>query len=194
MANECGTDTEVGIAAMRRLMRRARALDATRPVTFCAAGGAQDHLAFDEADMVCVNLYPGTFADLDPASGAFHIADMESRVAGPMAQQLREVCSLYPSKPVLVTEYGARSITGMHGDAPCTEEHHSAYIEAVWRGIRASPGVAGGVLWSWADYYHQRDFVGLTSPMPFGPFGVVTGNRKPKLPLQALARIYAGSA
>ncbi len=194
VANECGTETEVGIRAMRQLMRRARELDSTRLAFFVAAGTGEGHLAFDEADFVGVNLYPGLFERQHPEAIARHIADMETRVTRPMIDKLKRTRALYPDKPIVVTEFGARSIPGLHGDAPYTEEHHAAYLEAAWRGIREGPEIVGGVLWAWADYYHQRDFVGFTSPMPFGPFGAVTVDRKPKLALQALARMYGGTA
>lgn len=191
MANECGTDLEVGIAAMRRLMRRARDLDGTRLVTFVATGDLGKHLAFEEADLVCFNLYPGELSAA-PESKAYHIADLEEKVRRAMTAQLGYVRRCFPDKPLLVTEFGARSIPGMHGDAPYTEERHAAYLEAAWQGILDTPGVIGGIVWSWADYYHQRDFVGATSPMPFGPFGVVTVDRRPKAGLYALARMYGG--
>lgn len=191
MANECGTDLEVGIAAMRRLMRRARELDRTRLVTFVATGDLGKHRAFEEADLVCVNRYPGELTR-EPESKAYHIADLPARVREEMTRQLRYVQSCFPDKPVLVTEFGSRSIPGMRGDAPYTEDRHAAYLEAAWQGILDTPEIVGGVVWSWADYYHQRDFVGHTSPMPFGPFGVVTVDRRPKQPLYALARMYGG--
>ena len=48
MANECVTDREPGLSAMRRLMRRTRELDATRLVTFVVdSQDARKHLAFE---------------------------------------------------------------------------------------------------------------------------------------------------
>jgi hypothetical protein len=45
------------------------------------------------------------------------------------------------------------------------------------------------VLWSWADYYHRRSFVQYAV---FGPYGVVTVDRRPKAALRALADMYGG--
>jgi beta-galactosidase/beta-glucuronidase len=190
MANECGTDTEVGIAAMRRLMRRTRELDATRLVTFVAAGDAQAHQAFDEADFVAVNLYHGLFhGDL-----AQHIADMDARVRQPTEEQLRRVTGYVGDKPVAVTEFGTHGIHGLRGDARFSEDYQAAYIEAVWQAIAHVPGVVGGVLWCWADYFHRRDFFGSGKGQmlqsPYGPYGVVTVDRQPKESLRALARMY----
>ena len=48
---------------------------------------------------------------------------------------------------------------------------------------------SGGVLWSWADYYHCRSFVQYAV---FGPYGVVTVDRRPKAALATLTRMYGG--
>lgn len=191
MANECGTQTQVGASAMRRLMRRARELDTSRLITYVSAGDARADPAYAEADIVCNNVYYGVFGE----GLAQHLADMETRVAGPTEAHLRKVCEYYADKPVLITEFGARSFVGQRGDAPYTEDHHAAWLEAAWRGISAVPGVVGGVVWSWADYYHQRAFYGHNSPTVHGPFGVVGVERAPKpVVLAALARMFDGKA
>jgi beta-glucuronidase len=95
----------------------------------------------------------------------------------------------FPNKPVLVTEYGTRGVPGLHGDMAYTEEHQAALNEAVWRAILDCTECSGGVLWCWADYYHRRTF---NDNGPFGCFGVVTVDRRPKVALSALARMYGG--
>jgi beta-glucuronidase len=185
MANECGTDTEVGIAAMRRLLRTAKVLDSTRLVTFVAAGDARLHLAFDEADFVGVNIYWGIFTPDKPR----RMAEFSAKVTEPTAAHLRALCEHFQMKPVVVTEFGGQGIYGMRGDAAFTEDYQAAYIMAVWRAIQSVPGVAGGVLWCWADYYHRRDFITYA---PYGPYGVVTVDRKAKVSLMALIQMFGG--
>jgi beta-glucuronidase len=90
----------------------------------------------------------------------------------------------------LITEFGAMGHTGTHGDAASTEDFQARYISTVWDAIAGNHDVAGGVLWSWADYYHRRHFQSLGA---FGPFGVVTVDRQPKEALKALSRAYGGS-
>ncbi len=184
MANECGTDTEVGIAAMRRLLRTAKALDSTRLVTFVAAGDARQHLAFDEADFVSVNTYLGIFTPERPR----RIAEFPAKVTEPTAAHLRAWREHFRGKPILVTEFGGQGIRGVRGDTAFTEDYQAAYIEAVWQAI-VDAGIAGGVLWCWADYYHRRDFITYA---PYGPYGVVTVDRKAKASLKTLARMFGG--
>jgi beta-glucuronidase len=77
----------------------------------------------------------------------------------------------------------------MHGDIYFSEEFQAAYIERIWQGIRSVPGVSGAVLWCWADYYHRKYLINYAA---YGPYGVVTVDRKPKKALEALTRMYGG--
>ena len=189
MCNECATDNPVGIEAMRRLMRLARRLDATRLVTFVVAGDVRKHLAFDEADFVCTNLYFGLFSE----DLAHHVADMPVRVTQATREHLSLVKDAFGNKPLVVTEFGSHGIHGLHGDVRFSEDYQAAYIRAAWDAFMAVPEVAGGVLWCWADYYHRRGFFGTGGPMyqaPFGPYGAVTVDRAEKQSLPQLERIY----
>ncbi|MBW7460327.1 hypothetical protein K0U00_40320, partial [Paenibacillus sepulcri] len=62
-----------------------------------------------------------------------------------------------------------------------------------WRAI-GNAGIQGGIVWSWADYYHRRDFYdsdgGLKWSAPYGPFGVVTIDRKEKEGYRTLSRLF----
>jgi beta-galactosidase/beta-glucuronidase len=186
MANESKTDNEVGIKVMRSLIRRTKELDPTRPVTFVTEpGSVREHRAYEEADLVATNMYFGTF--VGPI--AEHVAQLEDRVRRPSDDHLRSQLSAFPDKPLLITEFGAVGIPGMHGDVASTEDFQAAYIKTVWQAIAAVPEVSGGVLWSWADYYHRRHFQNNGA---FGAFGAVTIDRRPKAALKALAEVYGG--
>ena len=138
-----------------------------------------------------MNLYPGVFQ----GGMARHLADLEARVTVPLIERVRALRKRFPGKPIVVTEYGAGGIRGLRGDARLTEDHQAAYIRAAWQAIANAPGVAGGVLWCWADYYHRlMGPRGLAFWSPHGPYGVVTVDRRPKRSLAELARLYGGSA
>jgi beta-galactosidase/beta-glucuronidase len=186
MANESQTAKPAGIAVMRKLIRRAKALDPTRLVTFViATEDAKPHAAYEEADLIAINVYKGVF-DRDIS---LHTNDLDARVTRPSAEYIRRQLAAFPNKPVLVTEYGTRGVPGLHGDMVYSEDHQAALNEAAWRAIQECKGCSGGVLWCWADYYHRRTF---NDNGPFGCFGVVTVDRRPKAGLAALARMYGG--
>ncbi|MBW7462156.1 hypothetical protein K0U00_49715, partial [Paenibacillus sepulcri] len=119
--NESGTNREVGIAAMRRLIRRTRELDATRLVTFATTGSGGHH-AFEEADLVCVNLYYGVFFH---RRLAFDISEFDEVVRIPTEEHLRETASQYPDKPVLMSEFGTHGILGLRGNERFSETYQA---------------------------------------------------------------------
>jgi beta-glucuronidase len=108
----------------------------------------------------------------------------------PVGQDIRtRQLAAFPDKPLLITEFGARGVPGVHGDVDYTEDFQAASMQAAWRAIQNCPEASGGVLWSWADYYHRRAFIAYAV---FGPYGVVTVDRRPKAALGALAKMYGG--
>ncbi|MFC1558436.1 glycoside hydrolase family 2 protein [candidate division KSB1 bacterium] len=186
MANECLTDNEIGITVMRELIRLAKSLDGTRLVTFVACDDPRKHLAYDEADIVCINKYNGIFI----GNICSHIDQIDSLGYNPTVDELTLYSKYYGDKPILITEFGTQGIKNIHGDVRYTEEFQAVYIEKIWDAIQSVPGISGGVLWSWADYYHRKYLINYAA---FGPYGVVTVDRKPKKSLEALARMYGGS-
>jgi beta-glucuronidase len=187
MANESKTDNEVGTKVMRSLIRRTKQLDPTRLVTFVTApGSVREHRAFEEADLVATNMYHGSLS----GPLAEHRDQLEARARRPTEEHLRRELSAFPDKPLLITEFGAMGLHSLHGDVATTEDFQADYLRAVWTAISGTPDVSGGVLWSWADYNHRRS---STSLGPYGAYGAVTIDRKPKAALKALAAMYGGS-
>ncbi len=190
MANECVTSNEVGITVMRDLLKLTKTLDPTRLATFVAGGDPAGHLGFDEADIVCFNEY--FICD--------HISQLDSAVYKRLSKDLALARSNFPDKPIVITEFGRQGVKGIHGDVFYSEEFQAAYIESNWKALKENPSISGGIVWTWADYYHEQHFALHTSygfygviNANYGPFGVVTGDRKQKKSLEALARMYGGS-
>lgn len=184
MANESPTHTPLGIRTLRTLIRRTRELDPTRLVTFVAShGDLRRHAAFAEADLVGANVYAGTLHE----PMANRLAEVEEHVYRATRDYLREAVQAFPDKPLLVTEFGTKGVRGLRGDAPFTEDMQAECIRAAWRAIWENAELAGGVLWCWADYYHRRDFIEYAA---FGPYGVVTVDRKPKRALEVLTELF----
>jgi len=186
MCNESQTANAVGISVMRKLLRRAKELDHTRLTTFVIAPeDAKPHSAFEDADLVAVNVYQGSLA----GKLAHHLGELDELVTGPSEEFIRRQLAAFPDKPLLITEFGARGVPGIHGDIVYSEDFQAACIQAAWKAIQNCEEASGGVLWSWADYYHRRTFVQYAV---FGPYGVVTVDRRPKAALTALTRMYKG--
>jgi len=186
MANECRTDNEIGITVMRELLLLTKSLDTTRLITFVVNSDPSRHLAFEDADIICVNMYNGSL------SGKIcqHIAEIDSFGNKPLVKDLTLYRSYYQNKPIVITEFGTQGIKNIHGDVSYSEEFQAAYIKSIWKGINSVPGVSGGVLWCWADYYHRKYFINYAV---YGPYGVVTVDRKQKKSLEGLACMFGGS-
>ncbi len=164
-------------------------LDPTRLVTFAVAGNTVKHLGFDEADIVCFNRY--FICD--------HISQIDSVVYETFIEELKVYRNYFGNKPIIVSEFGRQGIKGIHGDVFYSEEFQAAMIESVWKAIEENPTISGGILWIWADYFHESHcalhgsygFYGVIKAN-YGSFGVVTGDRKHKKSLKSLARMYGG--
>lgn len=186
MCNESQTSNQVGISVMRKLIRRAKELDKTRLVTFVISPQeSKEHRAYEDADLVAVNVYHGSLSGRPAA----HASQFEELVTKRSEEYIRRQLAAWPDKPLLITEFGARGVPGIHGDVPYSEDFQAGLIQATWRAIKNCDEASGGVLWSWADYYHRRAFIQYAV---FGPYGVVTVDRRPKAALEALAKMYGG--
>jgi beta-glucuronidase len=186
MANECATNTEAGIFVMRDLLKQSKAMDPTRLASFVAANSPIGHLGYDEANIVCFNTYEGSIGGKKRCE---YIKDINSYGYKPTVEKLADIRNNFTSKPILITEFGAQGIKGIHGDIYFSEEFQSAYIKRIWEGINDVPGISGGILWCWADYFHRKYLITYTT---YGPYGVVTGDRKYKKSLDALTLMYGG--
>ena len=189
MANECRTYDSLGVHAMERLLKRARKLDPSRLLTYVANSRYGQQKAYALADLVAVNLYFGMW-DGETAERA---ADMEARVHAPTREALEEIAGHFPGKPILLSEFGTIGIPGTGGDTRFSEDYQAAYVASVWQAVRDEPDVCGGVVWSWADYRHRRGFTN-DYPAFFGPFGLVTLDRKPKKALGSLSEMWKQDA
>jgi len=160
---------------MERLLRRAKALDPTRLATYVSNRRQEQNRAFALADLVAVNLYFGMFEE--PL--ARDVSEIEERVYRPTRERLLEITRFFADKPVLLSEFGTVGVPGWGGPLRSSEDFQAAYVSAVWRAMSSVPDVAGGVVWSWADYRHRRGFTN-GFPTEFGLFGLVTLDRQPK--------------
>lgn len=185
MGNECETTNEVGTTVMRELLKLGRSLDQTRLLTFVSNSKPGQNPAYQDADVVCVNMYHGSLQ----GKVCNHISEIDSLGYYPLVKDLKRFSKVYPEKPIFLTEFGTQGVKNIHGDINHSEEFQAAYIERIWQGIRSVPNCSGGVLWSWADYYHRKYLITYAA---YGPYGAVTVDRKPKKSLQALTRMYGG--
>lgn len=167
---------ESGVAeGNRALIRMARRLDPSRLCVHVMNRWEDGHAQFDEDDVVCINSYPTMdFEARGHQPGTFDLA-------GAVARQRARIADLhhkYPSKPILVTEFGYASFAGTFGHA-LGEDEHARSLEVEFATFDA-PYLCGATIWCWADHPWPagRFFNGLTT----APFGVVSRDRRRLLP------------
>ena len=144
IANEPESDTHEAEDYFRPLFELTRSLDRTRPVGFVnvmlAPAGKCRVTQF--ADLAMINRYYGWYVntgDLPAAERAFEA-------------ELREWAA--QGKPIVITEYGADTVVGLHSITPMpwTEEYQSAYLEMNHRVFDRVDAVVGEQMWNFADF------------------------------------------
>jgi len=130
----------------------AKSLDPSRPVTLptCTVWGERD-LGFTFCDFISVNRYWGWYelpGDL---------AKAEEVLRG----ELENLWQKY-RKPILVSEFGADTIEGLHATYPqlFTEEYQESLVQTYFRVIESLPFTVGEHIWNFADFrtaqHHRR--------------------------------------
>lgn len=163
------------------LLRRTRELDPTRLVTLVTVmGGPQEWM--QECDVICMNRYWGWYVlggELDKA-----LVSLE--------QELDGVWDMW-HKPVIVTEFGADTVPGMHGQPSVmwTEEYQAEFIRGHLAVAAQKDYVAGMQVWNFAD------FAAVQSIMRVGGLnhkGVFTRTRTPKMAAHVLREFWVKGA
>lgn len=161
VSNECETQRPEVRGTNVVLLQQAKRLDPTR-----LAVHVSNHWmpkfertdSFGEDDVICVNGYP------DPREGP-----------GWWTTQLEELHRDYPSKPILVTEFG--------GEADRPLEWQIGRLTAGFEGTRA-PYVCGIAIWCWADHPWDKTWI----QNPISPYGLFSRDRQPRSSVETARR------
>jgi beta-glucuronidase len=180
IANEPESDTDAACAYFAPLFALTRELDPTRPVGFANmmfAPYGKDRL-HRYADVLMLNRYYGWYrhtGDLDAAEAA-----LEAELEGWATE----------GKPIIVTEYGADAVAGLHQVVPLpwSEEYQVEFLEMNHRVFDRIDAVVGEHVWNFADF--------ATGPglgrVDGNRKGVFTRDRRPKAAAQVLRRRWRG--
>ncbi len=176
--NECWLNP-AGMTLFRRLAEKMKLLAPDRLITLVVHGKWITRGGLDFCDIICANYYSGAFQ----YTREEYLPVME---AG-MENNCRPLETLYPDKPLVVTEFGTSVIRGLRGsveDGHMSEDYAGCYIETIAEALmKTGRKLAGMVLWCYADYRHRRGFFtgnGLHLSATAGPYGLVTQTRQPK--------------
>jgi len=98
----------------------------------------------------------------------------------------------------VMTEFGYVCVGGIHGnvyEGRYAEDFGTTFLKADCAEFLKDPNLKGMIIWCWADYRHRRGFVPSKTNMgiqaTYGPWGLVTMDRKPKqMLLDTMREIY----
>ncbi|WP_270888232.1 beta-glucuronidase [Pedococcus sp. 5OH_020] len=176
VANEPESQTEAAESYFRPLFDVARQADPTRPVGFVnvmlAPHGECRVSQF--ADVLMLNRYYGWYVhtgDLAAAEDAWR-------------RELQSWAS--DGKPIVITEYGADTLSGNHSliPQPWSEEYQVEYLEMNHRVFDSVEAVVGEQVWNFADFATTSGIVRVDGNKK----GVFTRDRRPKSAAFALRR------
>jgi beta-glucuronidase len=171
---------EAGTAAFQELYDLANALDGTRPVTYAGfQGGASAwHGIFD---VVCVNRYYGWYT---------HSGRIDEGLAA-LAQELDALHEEF-GKPIIVTEFGADTLAGLHATPPemWSEEYQVEVLRGYLDAAAARPFVAGMHIWNFADFKTGQAVMRAAG---MNHKGVFTRDRRPKMAAHLLRERWGGA-
>lgn len=157
------------------LVREARRIDPHRPLTFEQSSDPGKCQVQQLVDFVCVSRYYGWYVnlgDLDPAV-----------VQGCLLHELDAWRARF-GQPVLMLEFGADTIAGMHADPPVmfSEEYQVEIFRLITQALDSRPWIIGEHVWNFADFMTKQ---GLNR-MIGNRKGVFTRERQPKMGAHAL--------
>ncbi|GAA2607458.1 beta-glucuronidase [Paractinoplanes durhamensis] len=182
IANEPESDTAGAEEYFRPLFDVARAADPTRPVGFVnvmlAPHGACRVSQF--ADVLMLNRYYGWYVNTGDLAGAEEAWTREITAwAG-------------DGKPIIITEYGADTMSGLHSltPQPWSEEYQVAYLDMNHRVFDACDAVVGEQVWNFADFATKSGIMRVGGNKK----GVFTRDREPKSAAFALRRRWRAKA
>ena len=180
IANEPESHTDDAVRYFEPLFELARSLDDTRPigfvnVQFSPAGQCQ---LTRFSDLVMINRYYGWYVqtgDLDNAEDALDAELTEWAKAG---------------KPILVTEFGADAVAGLHTvtGAMWSEEYQTEIVDMSLRVFDRHPAVQGEHLWNFADFQTSLGIVRVDGNKK----GAFTRDRRPKAVAHMLRKRWTG--
>jgi beta-glucuronidase len=177
VANEPESDTDASVEYFTPIFEAARAADPTRPVGFVNVMLAPpDRCKVTQlADVVMVNRYYGWYLDA---------GDLDAAERG-LEDELRAWADRY-DKPILVTEYGADTLAGLHavGDVPWSEEYQAALLDRYHQVFDRIDAVVGEHVWNFADFATAPSLIRVDGNKK----GVFTRDRQPKLAAHHLRR------
>ncbi|RME69421.1 MAG: beta-glucuronidase, partial [Verrucomicrobia bacterium] len=143
IGNEPASHQPDAAAYFKAVAETTRAADPTRPITLVEDRAPDQTLVSHLVDVICVNRYIGWYS----------FTAQYDRIEPELEADLRAWHTRF-RKPVLIAEYGADTVPGLHGvcEEFFTEEFQIATLRRYHRVFDRLPFVTGEHVWNFADF------------------------------------------
>jgi beta-glucuronidase len=177
IANEPHSTRPEALPFLEDLANLARELDPTRPVTFASYLGVLEE-AFALVDVACLNRYFGWYTQTGRIDEGMQLLSAEL-----------DAIHARHGKPVVLAEFGADTIPGMHAQPPemFSEEYQAEFLTRTIEVLRGKPYVAGEHVWNMCDFKTSQ---GITRVGGLNHKGVFTRDRRPKMAAHRLRELW----
>jgi len=175
--NEPQSDMPEIAEVIRELSAYFNKLDPSRPTTFASNRSVKD-LALGYVDVISLNFYRGWYSEW---------GDIDRGVEAMMVD-LEEIHRRHPDKPIIITEFGADAVLGLHSEPPqmWSEEYQAEFIRKYVEALSRKDYIVGLHVWNFADF--------RTPQTPWRTIlnrkGVFTRDRQPKLSVAVLSSSF----
>jgi beta-glucuronidase len=181
IGNECETYKPETRGYFKKLAAHVRKLDPRRLVTCVLNSDAKSEREAEAFDVICLNTYPtwyyrcGRLEEVKPLLKSY---------VDPFWKKYR--------KPILMTEFGADAIHGMHSeyDLMWSEEFQSELVVQIVEFCEQHPHISGAHIWNFADFKVGQH----THRVILNRKGVFTRDRTPKLVAREVRKIWRPAA
>jgi len=177
VANEATTDRPEAVPYFKELSELVRKMDSTRPVTMITCKGDTD-LVMDFFDVMGVNAYPGWY----------YLPGQVDAAKDQLRNSLTKMHAKF-GKPILITEFGADTIAGMHSlpAEQWSEEYQTELVMGLIEVMRELDFVIGEHIWNFADFRTAQGFARVGGNKK----GAFTRERQPKMVAHFLKQIWS---
>uniref|UniRef100_A0A7J2U3C9 Beta-glucuronidase n=1 Tax=Ignisphaera aggregans TaxID=334771 RepID=A0A7J2U3C9_9CREN len=177
VTNEPPSDVPEVAEFIRRLSKFFKELDPSRPVTFASHRSVRD-LALGYVDVISLNYYRGWYSEWGDIN----------RGAESMLKEVEEIHQKFPEKPIIITEFGADAILGLHSDPPqmWSEEYQAEFIRSYIEALIKRSYVVGLHIWNFADFRTPQN-PGRTI---LNRKGIYSRDRQPKLATLIVSKLF----
>ncbi|MEM3980459.1 MAG: glycoside hydrolase family 2 TIM barrel-domain containing protein, partial [Ignisphaera sp.] len=177
ITNEPPSDIPEVAEFIKKIAEYIKSLDTSRPTTFASFRYTRD-LALEYVDVLAFNYYKGWYSEWGDIDKGLEV----------VINDLEKIHRKYPDKPIIIAEFGADAIFGLHSDPPqmWSEEYQAELLRKYIETLTKKNYIVGLHIWNFADFRTPQN-PGRTI---LNRKGVFTRDRQPKLAAHILSELF----